>query len=95
MQIKSIVRSDLILLRDWLRLATCSLEEVMNLLVLLLLMETIICFYNGPLVVILILGLGLFDFLKIELLSSSIFLFNSSEKFFLIFRILSMFLNKI
>ena len=73
----------------------CSLEEVMNLLVLLLLMGAMICFYNRPLVVILILGLGLSNFLKIKLLSSLIFLFDSSGKFSLIFRMLLMFLDKI
>ena len=73
----------------------CSLEEIMNLLALLLFIDTMICFCDGPLVVILILDLGLSNFLKIELLSSLIFLFDSSRKFSLIFRILLMFLDEI
>ena len=67
----------------------------MNLLALLLFINTMICFCDGLLVVILILDLGLSNFLKIELLSSSIFLFDSSRKFSLIFRILSIFLDEI
>ena len=43
---KLIVRSDLVLLRVQLRLVTCLLEAIMNLLALLLLMDTIICLQN-------------------------------------------------
>ena len=43
---------------------------------------------EGSLVVMLILGLDIPELLKIDLLSSSIFLFKSSRKFSLILRIL-------
>jgi len=66
----------------------------MNLFALFILMETIICFLEGPLVIILILGLGLSALLNIILLISLIFLFKSSEKFSLVFRMLLMFLEE-
>ena len=72
-----------------------SLEAVMNLLALLLLIGMIICLWDRPLVIILILGLGLSDLLKIDLLSSLIFLFKSFGKFSLISRILLIFLDEI
>ena len=65
----------------------------MNLLVLSVLIEIMIYLSDRPLVIMLILGLGLSILPKIDLLISSIFLLESSEKFFLILRILSMFLN--
>lgn len=77
------------------KLAICSLETDMNLLVLLLLRGTVICLHEGLLVVILILGLDLSELLKINLLSFTIFLFKSSGKFSLILRILLMFLDEI
>ena len=87
------VKSDLILLRMQLKLTTCSLEADMNLLVLSLFIEMMICLYKRPLVVMLILDL--FELLKIDLLSSMVFLFESSKKFFLILKILLMFLDEI
>ena len=87
------VKSDLILLRMQLKLTTCSLEADMNLLVLSLFIEMMICLYKRPLVVMLILDLS--ELLKIDLLSSIVFLFESSEKFFLILKILLMFLDEI
>jgi len=66
----------------------------MNLFALFILMETIICFLEGPLVIILILGLGLSALPNIILLISLIFLFKSSEKFSLVFRMLLMFLEE-
>ena len=65
----------------------------MNLLVLSMLIGIIICLCDEPLVVMLILGLGLSILPKIGLLISLIFLLKSSEKFFLILRILPMFLD--
>ena len=66
----------------------------MNLFALSVLMGMIICFLKGPLVIILILGLGLSTLLNIVLLISSIFLFKSLGKFFLIFKMLLMFLEE-
>ena len=65
----------------------------MNLLVLSMLIGIIICLCDEPLVVMLISGLGLSILPKIGLLISLIFLLKSSEKFFLILRILPMFLD--
>ena len=59
-----------------------------------MLMGIMICILKGPLVIILILGLGLSALSNIILLISLIFLFKSSEKFFLIFRILPIFLEE-
>ena len=56
---KLMVRFDLVLLRVWLRLVMYSFEAVMNLLALLLLMGMMICLWDEPLVVMLILGLDL------------------------------------
>ena len=50
---------DLIALRVQLILTTCELESLINSLVISLLIRMIICFCNGPLVVIVILGLVL------------------------------------
>ena len=90
---KSTERSDLVFLRDWLKLETCLLEADMNLLMLSILIGIMICLHNEPLVVILILGLGLSILPKIDLLISSIFLLESLGKFSLILRILPMFLD--
>jgi len=92
-QMKLTERSDLIFLRDWLKLETCSLKADINLLALSMLIGIIICLHDGPLVVMLILGLSLSILPKIDLLISSIFLLESLEKFFLISRILPMFLD--
>jgi len=73
----------------------CSLDNDMNLLVLLESIGMIICLYEGFLVVILILGLGLSVLLKIILFNSLIFLFDSSGKISLILRIFLIFLDEI
>ena len=86
-------RSDLVLLRAQLKFAICLLEFTINLLALSILIGMIICFQDGPLVIILILGWGLSVLLKIVLLTSSIFLFDNSGKFSLIWRMLLMFLD--
>ena len=73
----------------------CSSESAIILLVLLLLIGTIICFQDKPLVTMLILVLCFSDILKIDLLICLIFLWESSGKFSLILRIVSMFFDKI
>jgi len=73
----------------------CSLDNDMNLLVLLESIGMIICLYEGFLVVMLILGLGLSVLLKIILFNSLIFLFDSSGKISLILRIFLIFLDEI
>ena len=88
MQIKSIIRSDLMPLRVHLRFVICSFEAIINLLVLLLLIRTMTYLWEGLLVVILILGFGFSNLLKINLFSSLIFMFESSGKISLILRIL-------
>jgi len=90
---KSTKRSDLVFLRNWLKLETYSLKTDMNLLVLSMLIGIMICLCDGFLVVMLILGLSLSVLPKIDLLISSIFLLESSEKFSLILRILPIFLD--
>ena len=95
MQMKSTVRSVLVFFKEQLRFTTCSLDTDMNLFVLSVLMGMIICFLERPLVIILILGLGLSTLPNIVLLISSIFLFESSGKFFLILKILLMILEEI
>ena len=66
-----------------------------NFLVLSLPMRTMTCLQEDLLVIILILGFSLSVLLQIDLLSSLIFLVDSSRKFFLIFRILLTFFDKI
>ena len=80
--------------KEWLRFTIYLLDANMNLFALSILIGTIICFLEGPLVIILILGLGLFALPNIVLLISLIFLFESLEKFSLIFKILPMFLEE-
>ena len=55
---KSTTMSNLAFLKSLLILATWNAEFLMNELLLLLLMEMIICFLDGPFVVIWIWGLG-------------------------------------
>ena len=92
---KSIIRLDLVFLRDWLKFAMCSLNDDMNLLVLSEFIDIIICLHERLLVIMLILGLSLSVLLKIILFNSLIFLFDSSGKFFLILMIFPIFLDKI
>ena len=82
------------LFKEQLRFTICLLDTDMNLFVLFIPIEIMICFLEGPLVIILILGLGLSALLNIVLLISLIFLFKSLEKFSLIFKILPMFLEE-
>ena len=91
--IKSTERSDLVFLRDWLKLETCLLEADMNLLILSMLIGIMICLHDESLVIMLILGLGLFILPKVNLLISLIFLLESLEKFSLILKILPIFLD--
>ena len=58
-QIKSTIVLELIPLRAQLMLITCMLESSMNFLLRLLLIGIITCLWDGPFMVILILGLGL------------------------------------
>ena len=58
-QIKSTIILELIPLRAQLMLITCMLESLMNFLLRLLLIGMITCLWDGPFMVILILGLGL------------------------------------
>ena len=58
-QIKSVQILDLMLLRAWLILITCEDKSLINLLPRSQLMETITCFQDRPLVVMLSLGLAL------------------------------------
>ena len=95
MQMKLIVRSDLVFLRVQLRLVICLLEVFIIFLALSLPMETIICLQEEPLVIMLILGLDMLELLKINLLSSLIFLFESFGNFSLILRILLIFFEEI
>jgi len=63
------------------------LESLMNFLVRLLFIGTITCFHKEPLVVMLILGFGLFFELLITFWTGSIFLFRRFEKASLVFHI--------
>ena len=56
--IKSAMTSDLIFLNALLILAICIIESFINFVLLLLLIETMTCFLNGPFIVMLSLGLG-------------------------------------
>ena len=56
---KSAMTSDLIFLSDLTMLVMCSLKDIINLALLLLLMGAITCFLNGSLVVMFNLGLDL------------------------------------
>ena len=82
--IKLTMRSVLGFLKEQLRFATCLLDANMNLFALSILMGMIICFLDRLLVVMFILGLSLSTLPNIVLLIFSIFLFESSEKFFMI-----------
>ena len=82
------------LFKERLRFVMCLLNANMNLFVLSMVIGIMICFLEGPLVIILILDLGLSALPNIVLLIFSIFLFKSSEKFFFIFRMLPMFLEE-
>jgi len=92
-QMKLTVRSVLVLLKEQLRFAICLIGTNMNLFALSMLMRTMTCFLEGFLVIILIPGLGLSALPNIVLLISLIFLFKSSRKFSLIFKMLLMFLK--
>jgi len=72
-----------------LRFTMCLLDANMNLFALSVLIGMMICFLEDLLIIILILGLGLSALPNI-----SIFLFKSLGKFFLIFKMLLMFLEE-
>jgi len=70
------------------KLVICKLDAVINFDLLLLLIGTIICFLEGPFVVMLILGFTFLELL-IELWIFSIFFAEKLEKFSLSFKISS------
>ena len=86
-QIKSTIVLDLMALRAQFILTTCKLESLMNFLARLVFIGTITCFLEGPLVVMLILGLDLSFEPLMTFCISSIFLFERLENVFLIFNV--------